>query len=53
VRHHAEEQAARLERLAYASSKAEEGPIEPASRPGWEELPSHAPLSEAPAPGEA
>ncbi|HEY7561213.1 MAG TPA: hypothetical protein VH650_03485 [Gaiellaceae bacterium] len=50
VRRHGEEQAARLERLAYATSKAEEGPIEPASRPGWDELPSHAPLSEAPAP---
>lgn len=53
VRLYGEEQAARLERLAYATSKAEEGPIEPASRPGWDELPSHAPLSEAQAPGEA
>jgi hypothetical protein len=31
-----------LERLAYATSKAEEGPAEPRSRIGWEELPSHA-----------
>lgn len=53
VRRHADEQVAQLERLAYATSKAEEGPIEPASRPGWDELPSHAPLSEARAPHEA
>ena len=31
-----------LERLGYASSKAEEGPREPASRPGWTEIPSSA-----------
>ena len=53
VRRHADEQVAQLERLAYATSKAAEGPIEPASRPGWDELPSHAPLSEARAPHEA
>jgi hypothetical protein len=41
VRQYANEKIALLERLAYASSKAEEGPQEPATRPGWEELPSH------------
>jgi hypothetical protein len=30
-----------LDRLGYASSKAQEGPVEPASRAGWETLPSH------------
>ena len=42
VRLHADEQVALLERLAYASSKAEEGPVEARSRIGWEEIPSHA-----------
>jgi hypothetical protein len=42
VRGHAEEKIDLLERLAFASSKAEEGPVEPRSRPGWEEIPSHA-----------
>jgi hypothetical protein len=32
-----------LDRLGYASSKAENGGREPRSRPGWEELPSSAP----------
>ncbi|MFL5983014.1 MAG: hypothetical protein ACJ74D_10710 [Gaiellaceae bacterium] len=32
-----------LDRLGYASSKAEEGEREPRSRPGWDELPSSAP----------
>ena len=32
-----------LDRLGYASSKAEEGPREPKSRPGWDEIPSSAP----------
>jgi hypothetical protein len=39
-----------LERLAFASSKAEEGPREPRSRPGWNEIPSAAPADE-PLPG--
>jgi hypothetical protein len=38
-----------LERLAHASSKAEEGGREPRTRPGWEELPSSAP-ADAPLP---
>lgn len=42
VRRHADEKVELLERLAYATSKAEEGPAEPRSRIGWEELPSHA-----------
>jgi hypothetical protein len=46
VRRYGEEQIELLERLALASSKAEEGPLEPASRPGWETLPSHAPASD-------
>jgi hypothetical protein len=45
VRRYGEEQVALLERLAFASSKAEEGPLEPPTRPGWETLPSHAPVS--------
>jgi hypothetical protein len=32
-----------LDRLGYASSKAEEGEREQLSRPGWEQLPSSAP----------
>ena len=43
VRRYGEEKMELLDRLAYASSKAEEGPLEPPDRPGWEELPSHAP----------
>jgi hypothetical protein len=38
-----------LDRLGYASSKAEEGGREPRSRPGWGELPSSAP-ADAPLP---
>ena len=43
VRRYGEEKMELLDRLAYASSKAEEGPLEPPDRPGWDELPSHAP----------
>jgi hypothetical protein len=39
-----------LNRLAFASSKADEGPREPKSRPGWREIPSAAPADE-PLPG--
>ncbi len=42
VRRYADEKVELLERLAFASSKAEEGPVEPQSRIGWEEIPSHA-----------
>jgi hypothetical protein len=41
VRLYGEEQIGLLERLAFASSKAAEGPLEPPSRLGWEEIPSH------------
>jgi hypothetical protein len=46
VRRYGEEQIELLERLGFASSKAAEGPLEPPSRLGWEELPSHAPASD-------
>ena len=46
VRRYGDEQISLLERLAFASSKAEEGPLEPSSRLGWEELPSHAPAGD-------
>jgi hypothetical protein len=45
VRRYGEEKIELLERLALASSKAEEGPLEPPTRVGWETLPSHAPAS--------
>ena len=38
-----------LDRLGHASSKADEGPRESRSRPGWEELPSAA-SADAPLP---
>ena len=43
VRRFGEEQIELLDRLGYASSKADEGPHEPRTRPGWEKLPSSAP----------
>jgi hypothetical protein len=49
VRGYAEEQMERLDRLGHASSKADEGPHEPRSRPGWEQIPSSAP-ADAPLP---
>ncbi len=42
VRLYAGTQMERLERLGHASSKADEGPREPVSRIGWDELPSSA-----------
>jgi hypothetical protein len=50
VRHYAEAKIALLDRLGHASSKAEEGPREPESRPGWEQIPSSAP-ADHPLPG--
>jgi hypothetical protein len=50
VRQYAQSRIEVLNQLAYASSKAEEGPREPRSRPGWEEIPSTAPANE-PLPG--
>jgi hypothetical protein len=43
ARRYGEEKIALLERLAYASSKADEGGREPRSRPGWGQIPSTAP----------
>ena len=42
VRGYAEEKVELLDRLGHASSKAEEGPREASSRPGWEGIPSAA-----------
>jgi hypothetical protein len=50
VRRYAEEKIELLDRLGHASSKAEEGPREPESRPGWEQIPSSAP-ADHPLPG--
>ena len=41
VRLYGEERMELLDRLGLASSKAAEGPIEPATRLGWDELKSH------------
>jgi hypothetical protein len=46
TRLYAEEQIEMLDRLGHASSKAEQGPREPRSKPGWEEIPSSAPASD-------
>ncbi|HWE80755.1 MAG TPA: hypothetical protein VG265_03830 [Gaiellaceae bacterium] len=43
VRAYAERKMELLDRLGYASSKAEEGPREAATRLGWEGIPSTAP----------
>ena len=43
VRRYAEEKADLLDRLGYASSKADEGPRESETRIGWETIPSAAP----------
>jgi hypothetical protein len=43
VRLYGDEQMDLLSRLGFASSKAEEGPIESSTRQGWDQLPSHAP----------
>ena len=45
VRRYGEEQMELLDRLGHASTKAEDGGAESASRPGWETLPSAAPAS--------
>ncbi|HWH05966.1 MAG TPA: hypothetical protein VNT23_05990 [Gaiellaceae bacterium] len=46
VRRHGEAQMELLDRLAHASTKAEDSPPEPRTRPGWEQLPSSAPASD-------
>ena len=43
VRRYGEEQMDLLDRLGFASSKAAEGPREPPSTPGWQQIPSSAP----------
>ena len=43
VKRYAREKMELLDRLGYASSKAEEGGREPRSRIGWNEMPSAAP----------
>lgn len=43
VRQYAEEQIERLDRLGYASSKAENSPKESRGRIGWDQIPSAAP----------
>lgn len=50
ARSYAEEQIAMLERLAHASSRAQEGVRESKSRLGWEHIPSSAPAYD-PLPG--
>ena len=45
VRRYADAKLELLDRLGHASSKAEEGPLEPATRLGWAGLPSHAAAS--------
>ena len=49
VRRYAQEKMELLDRLGHASSKAEEGPRESESRPGWKQIPSAAP-ADAPLP---
>jgi hypothetical protein len=46
VRRYGEQQMELLERLGYASSKADDSGREPRERPGWERIPSSAPASE-------
>jgi hypothetical protein len=46
VRRYADEKMELLDRLGYASSKAKDGGREARSRPGWQELPSSAPVDE-------
>jgi hypothetical protein len=48
VRAYGEQQMELLDKLGYASSKAAEGGREPRSRPGWETLPSSAPVEVQP-----
>ena len=45
VRRHGEAQMELLDRLGHASSRADDGPLEPRSRIGWETVSSSAPAS--------
>ena len=49
VRRYGEARMELLDRLGHASSKADDGPREPRTRPGWREIPSSAP-ADAPLP---
>ena len=49
VRRYGEEKMELLDRLGHASSRAQDGGREPRSRPGWQELPSSAPVDALPA----
>lgn len=46
VRKYGEEKMELLDRLGHASSRAEDGPLEPRTRMGWDTVPSSAPASE-------
>lgn len=46
TRRYAKEQIELLDRLGYASARAEQGEREPRARPGWEKLSSSAPASD-------
>ena len=46
VRRYGEEKMELLDRLAHASSLAEDSPLEPRTRLGWETVPSSAPASD-------
>jgi hypothetical protein len=46
VRRYGVEKMDMLDRLGHASSKAEEGPREPETRPGWQQIPSSAPADQ-------
>ena len=46
TRRYGEERMALLDRLGHASSKAEEGELEPRTRLGWSEIPSSATASD-------
>ena len=46
VRRFGEEKMELLDRLAHASTRAEDSPREPRTRPGWEKVPSSAPVSD-------
>ena len=48
TRRYGEAQIVMLEQLGSSSSKASEGPIEPATRIGWEQIKSHRPVRRAP-----
>jgi hypothetical protein len=45
TRRYGEQQIELLDRLGRASSIAADGPLEPATRPGWEQIKSHRPAS--------